>query len=52
MVMMDVGFKIELGNGVAAAQRYLRSNDNIPKRRVVHSEVVYASHFTGSTKSE
>ncbi len=52
MVMMDVGFKIELGSGVAAAQRYLRSNDNIPKRRVVHSEVVYASHFTGSTKSE
>lgn len=52
MVMMDVRIKIKLGSGVAAAQRYWRSNDNIPKRCVVHSEIVYAFHSTGSAESE
>lgn len=50
MAMMDVGIKIEPGSGVAAAQRYWRSNDMIPKRKVARSEVVYASQSTGSNE--
>jgi alanine-glyoxylate transaminase/serine-glyoxylate transaminase/serine-pyruvate transaminase len=50
MSMLDVGIKIEPGSGVAAAQKYWRSHDSIPKRRVAHSEVVYASQSTGSNE--
>ncbi len=50
MAMLDVGIRIEPGSGVAAAQRYWRGNDQIPKRRVANSEVVYASHSTGSSE--
>jgi alanine-glyoxylate transaminase / serine-glyoxylate transaminase / serine-pyruvate transaminase len=48
MAMADVGIKIEPGSGVAAAQRYWRANDEIPKRKVARKEVIYASHSTGS----
>ena len=48
MAMADVGIKLELGSGVGAAQDYWRRTDPVPKRRVAHSEVVYASHSTGS----
>lgn len=48
MAMADVGISIELGSGVGAAQDYWRRTDPVPKRRVAHSEVVYASHSTGS----
>ena len=48
MAMADVGIRIELGSGVAAAQDYWRRTDPVPKRRVARSEVVYASHSTGS----
>jgi alanine-glyoxylate transaminase/serine-glyoxylate transaminase/serine-pyruvate transaminase len=48
MAMADVGIGIELGSGVGAAQDYWRRTDPVPKRRVAHSEVVYASHSTGS----
>lgn len=48
MAMADVGIGIEFGSGVGAAQDYWRRTDPVPKRRVAHSEVVYASHSTGS----
>lgn len=48
MAMADVGIGIKLGSGVGAAQDYWRRTDPVPKRRVAHSEVVYASHSTGS----
>jgi alanine-glyoxylate transaminase/serine-glyoxylate transaminase/serine-pyruvate transaminase len=48
MAMADVGIRIEPGSGVAAAQEYWRRTDPVPKRRVARSEVVYASHSTGS----
>ena len=48
MAMADVGIRVELGSGVAAAQEYWRRTDPVPKRRVARSEVVYASHSTGS----
>jgi alanine-glyoxylate transaminase/serine-glyoxylate transaminase/serine-pyruvate transaminase len=48
MAMADVGIPVAPGSGVAAAQSYWRSNDPVPKRRVARSEVVYASHSTGS----
>jgi alanine-glyoxylate transaminase/serine-glyoxylate transaminase/serine-pyruvate transaminase len=50
MAMLDVGIKIEPGSGVAAAQRYWRTHDNQPKKRVSRSEVVYASQSTGSNE--
>lgn len=50
MAMLDVGIKIEPGSGVAAAQKYFRSHDMVPKRKVARSEVVYASHSTGSNE--
>jgi alanine-glyoxylate transaminase/serine-glyoxylate transaminase/serine-pyruvate transaminase len=50
MAMMDVGIQLEPGSGVAAAQRYWRSNDMIPKRKVARSEVVYAAQSTGSNE--
>ena len=50
MAMLDVGIKVEPGSGVAAAIKYWRGNDNIPKKRVARSEVVYASQSTGSTE--
>ena len=50
MAMQDVGIKIEPGSGIAAAENYWRSNDMTPKRRVARSEVVYASHSTGSSE--
>ena len=50
MAMLDVGIKIEPGSGVAAAQKYWRTHDNVPKKRVSRSEVVYASHSTGSNE--
>jgi len=50
MAMLDVGIKIEPGSGVAAAIKYWRGNDEIPKKRVARSEVVYASQSTGSTE--
>jgi alanine-glyoxylate transaminase / serine-glyoxylate transaminase / serine-pyruvate transaminase len=48
MAMADVGIEIEPGSGVAAAQRYWRAHDEIPKRKVARKEVIYASHSTGS----
>ncbi len=48
MAMADVGIRVESGSGVGAAQDYWRRTDPVPKRRVAHSEVVYASHSTGS----
>jgi alanine-glyoxylate transaminase/serine-glyoxylate transaminase/serine-pyruvate transaminase len=50
MAMLDVGIPIEAGSGVAAAQRYWRSHDTIEKRKVSRSEVLYASHSTGSSE--
>ena len=50
MAMLDVGIRIEPGSGVAAAMKYWRGNDEIPKKRVARSEVVYASQSTGSTE--
>jgi alanine-glyoxylate transaminase / serine-glyoxylate transaminase / serine-pyruvate transaminase len=50
MAMLDVGIRIEPGSGVAAAQRYWRANDPIAKKKVARSEVIYASHSTGSTE--
>lgn len=52
MAMKDVGIDIELGSGVAAAQKYLRESDTEPKRRVSRQEVVYASHSAGSLEGE
>lgn len=52
MAMLDVGIKIEPGSGVGAAQKYWRSHDTIQKKKVAHSEVIYASHSTGSTEGE
>jgi alanine-glyoxylate transaminase/serine-glyoxylate transaminase/serine-pyruvate transaminase len=48
MAMLDVGIEIEPGSGVAAAQRYWRTHDRIPKQRVARSEGVSASQATGS----
>ena len=48
MAMADVGIPVELGSGVAAAQRYWRDTDPVPKKRVARAEVVYASHSAGS----
>ena len=50
MAMLDVGVRIEPGSGVGAAQSYWRANDTIAKKRVARSEVIYASHSTGSTE--
>jgi alanine-glyoxylate transaminase/serine-glyoxylate transaminase/serine-pyruvate transaminase len=50
MAMLDVGIKIEAGSGVGAAQKYWRAHDTIEKRKVSRSEVVYASHSTGSSE--
>jgi alanine-glyoxylate transaminase/serine-glyoxylate transaminase/serine-pyruvate transaminase len=50
MAMLDVGIRIEPGSGVAAAQRYWRANDPVAKKKVARSEVIYASHSTGSTE--
>jgi len=50
MSMLDVGIGIEPGSGVAAAQKFWRANDTIAKKKVARSEVVYASHSTGSTE--
>jgi alanine-glyoxylate transaminase/serine-glyoxylate transaminase/serine-pyruvate transaminase len=50
MAMLDVGIRIEPGSGVAAAQKYWRTHDPIPKKRVARSEVVYASQSTGSNE--
>ena len=50
MAMQDVGIDVEPGSGVAAAQRYFRTHDNVPKKRVARSEVVYASQSTGSNE--
>ena len=50
MSMLDVGIKIEPGSGVAAAQKYFRTHDNVPKKKVARSEVVYASQSMGSTE--
>jgi alanine-glyoxylate transaminase/serine-glyoxylate transaminase/serine-pyruvate transaminase len=52
MAMLDVGIKIEPGSGVGAAQKFWRSHDTIQKRKVSHSEVIYASHSTGSNEGE
>jgi alanine-glyoxylate transaminase/serine-glyoxylate transaminase/serine-pyruvate transaminase len=48
MAMADVGIPVQGGSGVGAAQAFWRRNDPVPKRRVARSEVVYASHSTGS----
>ncbi len=50
MAMLDVGVKIEPGSGVGAAQKYWRSHDTIEKKKVSRSEVIYASHSTGSNE--
>jgi alanine-glyoxylate transaminase/serine-glyoxylate transaminase/serine-pyruvate transaminase len=51
MAMADVGVRIEPGSGVGAAQAYWRRTDAVPKKKVAHSEVVYASQSTGSTNA-
>jgi alanine-glyoxylate transaminase/serine-glyoxylate transaminase/serine-pyruvate transaminase len=48
MAMCDVGIGVVPGSGVAAAQKFWRRTDPVAKRRVARSEVVYASHSTGS----
>jgi alanine-glyoxylate transaminase/serine-glyoxylate transaminase/serine-pyruvate transaminase len=48
MAMADVGIPVQAGSGVAAAQNHWRKTDPVAKRRVARSEVVYASHSTGS----
>jgi alanine-glyoxylate transaminase/serine-glyoxylate transaminase/serine-pyruvate transaminase len=48
MAMADVGIPVEAGSGVAAAQSHWRKTDTVVKRKVARSEVVYASHSTGS----
>jgi alanine-glyoxylate transaminase / serine-glyoxylate transaminase / serine-pyruvate transaminase len=48
MAMADVGIPVQAGSGVAAAQNYWRKTDPVAKRKVARSEVVYASHSTGS----
>jgi alanine-glyoxylate transaminase/serine-glyoxylate transaminase/serine-pyruvate transaminase len=50
MAMLDVGIDIEPGSGVGAAQTWWRANDPVAKRKVARSEVVYASHSTGSNE--
>ena len=50
MAMLDVGIRIEPGSGVGAAQQYWREHDTIEKKKVSRSEVIYASHSTGSTE--
>ncbi len=50
MAMLDVGIQIEAGSGVAAAQKYWRTHDTIQKKKVSRSEVLYASHSTGSSE--
>ena len=50
MAMLDVGIRIEPGSGVGAAQQYWRAHDQIAKKKVSRSEVIYASHSTGSTE--
>jgi len=52
MAMLDVGIKIEPGSGIGAAQKFWRSHDTIQKKKVSHSEVIYASHSTGSKEGE
>ena len=52
MAMLDVGIKIEPGSGIGAAQKFWRSHDTIQKKKVSHSEVIYASHSTGSKAGE
>ena len=52
MAMQDVGIKIEPGSGIAAAENYWRNNDVTPKKRVARSEVLYASHSTGSSEGQ
>jgi alanine-glyoxylate transaminase/serine-glyoxylate transaminase/serine-pyruvate transaminase len=52
MAMLDVGIKIEPGSGVGAAEKFWRSHDTIQKKKVSHSEVIYASHSTGSNEGE
>ena len=52
MAMQDVGIKIEPGSGIAATENYWRNNDVTPKKRVARSEVVYASHSTGSSEGQ
>jgi alanine-glyoxylate transaminase / serine-glyoxylate transaminase / serine-pyruvate transaminase len=48
MAMLDVGIRIEPGSGVAAAQRYWRTHDRVPKQRVTRSEAGHASRSTGA----
>ena len=48
MAMADVGIAVVPGSGVGAAQEFWRRTDPVPKKRVARSEVVYASHSTGS----
>jgi len=50
LAMLDVGIRIDPGSGVAAAQKYWRANDPVAKKKVSRSEVIYASHSTGSTE--
>jgi len=50
MAMLDVGIKIEPGSGVGAAEKYWRAHDTVEKKKVSRSEVIYASHSTGSSE--
>jgi alanine-glyoxylate transaminase / serine-glyoxylate transaminase / serine-pyruvate transaminase len=48
MAMLDVGVNVAPGSGVAAAGKYWRSHDPMPKRKVSQQEQFYGSHSTGS----
>jgi alanine-glyoxylate transaminase / serine-glyoxylate transaminase / serine-pyruvate transaminase len=50
MAMQDVGVDIEPGSGVAAAQRYWRSHDPLPKKRVTRGEAAHVQPM-GRTES-
>ncbi len=50
MAMLDVGVEVEPGSGVAAACRYWRANDPVPKRKVSKDEQFYGAHSTGSVQ--
>jgi alanine-glyoxylate transaminase / serine-glyoxylate transaminase / serine-pyruvate transaminase len=48
MAMMDVGIDVSPGSGVAAASKYWRANDRVPKKKVSKEQQFYESHSTGS----
>ena len=50
MAMLDVGVEVEPGSSVAAASKYWRAHDRVPKRKVSEEEQFYEAHSTGSVQ--